>query len=360
MDATQTHDFRSAGPHHAANYLVRAAVLAPSLHNSQPWLFTGDATGLDLYADPTRRLTLSDPDARELFISCGAALFNVRLAMRHLGFVPVVRLLPHASNPAHLAHVDWGPHEVASEATELMHRSLRVRHTHRGPFSASPLPPPLIDELRRQAHAEGADLRVVESGRQRARIAELVREAETIHRRDPGRRTELLQWSQEFHGSRLDGVPLATCTYHPDCVTLAGRDFLGLTFTLPAPPEVWRSRTGLVAVLTTRRDTRTEWLQAGQALQRVLLHATAYGSAAAFHTQPLELPRLRSEVRAALWFGPFPQMILRLGHAPHGAPTPRRPVADVLRARSGREPHVSLARRADKPAITNGLARGEG
>ncbi|MEU6394681.1 hypothetical protein [Streptomyces sp. NPDC046939] len=313
------------------SHLVRAAVTAPSLHNSQPWFFTGDATGIDLFADATRRIPLADPVGRELVISCGAALFNIRLAMRHLGFRPVVRPCPSPWNRAHLARIEWGPYEEPGHLEEAMHRATRDRHTHRGPFLAAPLRPQLADEMREQAHAEGAGLQSVETGRPCTRIADLVRAAEDVQRADPARRAELRRRSQEYNGARLDGVPLASCSYHPDCVSLAGRDFVGLTSALPAPPAFWPSRTGLVAVLTTGRDTRLDWLAAGQALQRVLLYATVNGVAVALHTQPLELPRLRAEVRAALLFGQFPQVILRFGHAEPGVPTPRRAVADVLR-----------------------------
>ncbi|MET8471817.1 hypothetical protein ABZY90_25790 [Streptomyces sp. NPDC006422] len=330
MSSVQRNERRCGAARHAAHHVVRAAVTAPSLHNSQPWLFTYDASGVDLFADPERLVRLADPAGRELVISCGAALFNVRLAMRHLGFRPVVRPFPSPCRPAHLARIGWGVRVGAGAEVNRMHRALRERRTHRGPFRIRPLPQRLVDELRDHARGEGADLHVMESRQQTERIADLVRAAEAVQRKDAGRRAELVRWSQEFTGSRLDGVPLATCSYHPDCVTLAGRDFVGLTATLPTAPEVWPGRTGLVAVLTTRRDGRPDWLRAGQALQRVLLHATACGAVAAFHTQPLELPELRSEVRSAVLLGEFPQMILRIGRAVPSALAPRRPVSEVL------------------------------
>lgn len=40
-------------------------------------------------------------------ISCGAALFNLRLAARHLGHLPEVRLLPDPQRPGLLAEVDF-------------------------------------------------------------------------------------------------------------------------------------------------------------------------------------------------------------------------------------------------------------
>ncbi|MHC3469533.1 Acg family FMN-binding oxidoreductase [Streptomyces sp. 7R007] len=315
---------------HAARHVVGVAVTAPSIHNTQPWLFARHAGELDLYADPTRRLPLTDPDGREQIISCGAALFNVRLAVRHLGFLPVVRPFPDAGNPAHLAHVGWGPYARPDTGTTLMYRSLWQRRTYRGVFQRFPLPRRLVDELREHARAEGAELRTMESPLARHHLAELVRTAEAIDRADPGRVAELLHWTRLARGEGPDGVPPDACTCHPDGTGLAGRDFLRVMPASPAVPLIWPPGTGLVLLLTTRHDTREDWLRTGQALQRVLLHATARWTAAAFHTQPLEIPSLRAQLRSTLTRGEFPQMILRLGHTTRGRPIPRRPVDAVL------------------------------
>jgi len=315
---------------HAANHLVRAAVTAPSVHNTQPWLFTHGDGELDLYADGRRRLPLSDPDGREQLISCGAALFNLRLAMRHLGYRPVVQPLPDPRAPARLARVGWGAYAPPTAGENLMYRALWQRHTHRGPFRPSPLPWPLLAELREQARAEGTELYTVEAPYARRRLAELVRTAEAVHRDDPGYRAELAHWIRPGRDGCPDGIPVASCAGSPDSTGLVGRDFLRPTHALPTPPVLWPPGTGLVVLLTTAHDTREDWLRAGQALQRVLLHATVRWAVAAFHTQPLEVPWLREQVRTTIARGEFPQMILRLGHVTRGRPTPRRPADAVL------------------------------
>jgi Putative TM nitroreductase len=64
-------------------FLVQYAILAPSSHNTQPWLFKIRGDVLELYADRTRALPIVDPANRALTISCGAALFHLRIALRH-------------------------------------------------------------------------------------------------------------------------------------------------------------------------------------------------------------------------------------------------------------------------------------
>lgn len=311
----------------AALHLAHAASLAPSPHNNQPWFFVeeGHDHGLEIHADRGRRLVLTDPGGRESVIACGAALFNARIAVRNLGFQPAVDLLPESGNPAYLARVAFAAHAPATFHEALMEGAMAHRHTHRGPFGAEHVAEELLDELRDHARAEGALLHIVEDPDRLDLLADLVRTAEDVHRADRGHTAEIAGCVGPA------GVPAEACLYHPDCVLLAARDYLGLARQVALPPQKWVSRTGMVAILTTPYDTRPDWLRAGQALQRVLLYAAAHRVRAAFHTQPLEVPSLRAEVRTSLAFGRFPQMILRLGHTTQRWPTPRRGPADTLR-----------------------------
>ena len=89
----------------ATSFVVRAAVAAPSVHNSQSWYFSSSGNVSRLHADARRGLPQADPAGRELVISCGAALFNLRLAVRRLGFAADVSLLPDAAQPGLLAEI---------------------------------------------------------------------------------------------------------------------------------------------------------------------------------------------------------------------------------------------------------------
>lgn len=73
-----------------------------------------------------------------------------------------------------------------------------------------------------------------------------------------------------------------------------------------------------------------DWINAGQALQRILLTASASGAAAALHTQPLELDWLRESIRTQVSDGAYPQLILRFGTVIQTEASIRRPPDDVL------------------------------
>jgi nitroreductase len=326
--AARTADF-------AARFLARAALTAPSVHNTQPWRFVSHRDRIELYADLSRPLRVGDPSGREMVISCGAALFNVRLAIRHLGFVPRIRLLPDPGRPDLLASIGWGEYAGPTELDDRLYEVIRRRHTHRGPFDTEPISPWLLGELCDIARRQRASLFHVRDETERRRLAAIVRTAELVQRGDSRFTLERARWASAPEVMRQDGIPATAYPLQPDGlqVLFAGRDFaIGAPWGFPLRARRLDGRAvGAVAVLATSGDRRLDWLLTGEALQHLLLYATAHGAKVALHTQPLELPELRAKIRAQLLArNGHPQLILRLGHSSRVAPTPRRRVRDVL------------------------------
>ena len=138
LDLSQAHAASVALTPDQVAFLVETAGRAPSVHNTQPWQFRIRENGLDLYADRTRRLRAIDPAGREMLISCGAAVFGLRLGLRHLGYRAAVELLPDPGRPGLLARVRLD-REVPPTAEDWeMLAAVPHRHTHRGPFSPEP------------------------------------------------------------------------------------------------------------------------------------------------------------------------------------------------------------------------------
>jgi nitroreductase len=304
-----------------------AAVAAPSVHNSQPWRFRIRAGGIDVFADRTRQLGVVDPAGRELLISVGAALLNLRIAVLAHGRLPVLHLTPDPLEPDLVGRVVPGPAVTPDATVRVLAAAIPRRRTSRQPFHRTAVPAEVLDELAGAAGAEGATLAVADPAG-RAAILRLVRTAEEWQRAESGYRSELSAWTLPVPGRR-DGIPgPAFGPRDPGDESPPVRDF-GLT-----RPDLHRRRDHFeadptVVVLTTAGDGPADWVRAGQALQRVLLTATVRGLAATPMTQPLETPELRpllGDPRA----GRVAQVILRLGYARPAAPVPRRPLDEML------------------------------
>ena len=335
-------------------HVVEPALRAPSVYNTQPWSFR-------IIADDRIELRASDGDGddgsgcgrwdlllhapapgpwpREYAISCGAALMNLRLAVRMLGHDPVISLLPDpAGDPGLLASVQIAAgrvHKPGSLEREL-YDAIWQRHTDRWPFSDTPVRPGILAEMEQAAAREHGWLRPLhgtfarrwlkvaadadaaiaaardgwESGRQDAlgragTVAATEDDAAGADR--PGYDALLSQFRAELAQRTGDsdsgsGIPLATLGPRPATAKPPVRDFtLGGTVgggtergdagPGDGPGERFERHPQLM-MLFTDRDDPADWLRAGQALQRALLTAASLGVSTSFLTQPLELADL--------------------------------------------------------------------
>src|SRR5215469_17327184 len=177
-------------PAEQADFLIATAARAPSVHNTQPWRFLVGKFAIELYADVGRKLQ-TDPLGREMLISCGAALFGLRLAVRSLGYVPVVELLPDPAKLQLLARVRLGAEEPMTARERQLLEAVPHRHTHRGPFDPGPLPAGLLAGLQHDALAEEATLALVGEGLARERLAWIVATASRRGDMDPRAQAEI-------------------------------------------------------------------------------------------------------------------------------------------------------------------------
>jgi hypothetical protein len=325
--------FPSSGEAEAKlRFILNYAVLAPSGHNTQPWLFKVGDEEVELRADRTRGLPVVDPEDRALVISCGAALFYLRVAMRHFGYEDEVEVLPDPHDPDLLAHVRLGPDIAETEEERRLFEAIPKRRSNRGPFEDKQVPGRLLSALQAAAWEEGAWLHLVEAENAKHAIAELIAEGDRIQLADKRFRRELASWVHPNRTRSRDGIPGYAFGFG-DLMSLAG-PFVIRTFDTDmgqaAKDRQLAEGSPVLAILGTEGDAPSEWLAAGQALARMLLRARAEGVWASFLNQPIEDAELRPRLRGAIGVDGYPQLLFRIGYGPEVRPTPRRPVEEIL------------------------------
>jgi len=309
--------------------IVESGAAAPSIHNTQPWQFVAVADDLlEVRADPDRALWVGDPRARALYLSCGAALFNIRTAIRMTGFNPLVWPLPQPEfPPTVIAAVQAEPGRPPTFAEREMYEAIWRRHTNRNPFTAEPISESMHDALEQAAGFEFATMRML-NNTEAAVVLELAAKASAELAEDVDHRIELQRWIGA--SGRGDGIPADALPWTPRQEPAPVRGDLAAASPGVVRPAGDYEESPQLAVLTTARDEPSDWLRAGQALQRVLLTATAHGLSASFLYQPIQLRDMRGEAAPAWPWKENPQIVIRFGYGREAPGSPRRPVDDVL------------------------------
>jgi nitroreductase len=319
---------------------VETALRAPSVHNTQPWRWRIRTdtviNAVELHADRFRHLAATDPDRRDLLLSCGAALHHLRAALAAAGTAVAVDRFPDADDREHLATVTPVPGDRAAVAASLA-SAIPHRRTDRRQLHEHPVPRDLVDVLVTRAGEEGALLVPVTDPDRRALLLAVLTQADVLQRTHAGYMSELQRWTHRPHGGH-DGIPRDTITA-PPIGAGAGNPHRrfgapGLAQT-PTPPGSHPDG-AVFLVLTTGQDTAPARLRAGEAVSAVLLAATRAGLATTPFSQAVEVDRSRQRLQYEVLGGvpETPQLVVRVGWPATGAaplpPTPRRPLATVL------------------------------
>ena len=110
---------------------VTLACRAPSLHNTQPWRWILDSSGLHLFADRMRVVLSTDSTGREVLLSCGAVLDHLRVAMAAAGWDTMVERFPDAHDPDHVAALEFTSISIVTDAQRDRANAILARRTDR-------------------------------------------------------------------------------------------------------------------------------------------------------------------------------------------------------------------------------------
>lgn len=312
-------------------FLLNYAVLAPSGHNAQPWLFNVRDNEIEVYADRTRALPVVDPEDRELIIACGGVIEYLLIALHHFGYEGEVHYFPILHDPDLLARVGLGNPRPPTPDDETLFHGIPMRRTNRMAFEERPVPKELLGGLSLAAESRRAWFHIIESEADRIAASELISLGDRVQWSDLRFRRELAAWLHPNRTFSADGIPGYAMGYS-DLMSVAA-PLVIRTFDLggghAARDQELATGSPVLAVLGTIQDEPQDWLMAGQALSRLLLLASAHGVSASFLNQPVEVPDLRVRLLDLIGEIGYPQMVLRMGYGPVAQLTPRRSASQV-------------------------------
>lgn len=316
----------------ALRRIVEIATRAPNVHNTQPWIWRADSDGLELFADPRRRLAATDPDGRNMVISCGAALHHAQVAAAALGWSSAVTRMPDPAQVELMARLDFSPAPPTPEGLDLLEAVTR-RSTDRRRFTGWPIPDERLHHLAEAAGEWGTTASALTDVTLRHRAERLILRAADLQ---DSHRAAVAERDSWLDRATQDGVPVPVLQ---DSSVTAGaypHRFEGAPDTDLVGQDLQLSD-GLVIILGGE-DAPSSWLSAGEGLSAMWLAATMAGLSLVPLSQSVEVDETRTALRRDVLLGlGHPLLLVRVGWQAIGRSdlirTPRRPVAAVLKVR---------------------------
>lgn len=316
-------------------FLLRYVVLAPSTHNTQPWKFAVSREGIEVYGDYGRRMPVVDPGNREMLMSIGAAVFNLRVAAAHFGVHCQVEYNLSGDSERPLAFARLDPSLAPSPedaAYDPLFPMLTMRHTTRAPFLLTRIPAAVLERLSAVGERSRASLRVSTDGALNSKIANLVAEAERMELADQEFRKDLAGWIRPEGSEHEDGITAASLGLEGPASMLA--PYITRTVDLSKQRAAQDKNLCIDApalAVILGEDSVPHWLDAGEMLEHLLLTVVREGMHFSYFNLPIHVPEYRARIRGFLGSSSWPQLLLRIGYSLATPPrTPRRPLDDVV------------------------------
>lgn len=334
---------------------LRAAILAASPHNTQPWLFQVKDNSITLFADRARNLGSFDPFRREMHLGLGAALENLVLASEACGFAASImpvegRLTLSPDNaPKAVARIALRPMPAARG---VLFAAIARRHTNRGPYRPDqPVGAETLHRLSGLVSDDSVRAIFVTDKVERSELGALIIAATVRIVGDPQMSADSARWFRTGRrdiAAHRDGVTVDTSGAPPFLTAIAK---ILPDLDAKSADQYWLATTRdtqvptapVLGILLVRdRLDMCAAIAAGRAWQRLHLALTTAGLAAQPLNQPVECvdrsamrgdaddmaPAIDKFTGMPGWEATF---MFRLGVADSAAsPSPRRPLAAVL------------------------------
>lgn len=309
-------------------YFARYAILAPSGHNTQPWLLSTEGNVLSVAVHPNHHLSIDGSGllSVEPLVSIGTFLEALKLAAEGFGYKLKIDL---QLNRKQLAKIQIDK-KVKSKPNLL--DAITTRVSNRNYFETAKIPTEKLNAIISHEF-DGVETTVVSAREDIEFIGEQTEIALGSIMSHPPYRLELSKWVRVNHTGKHDGMPGFTHGFG-NIQSLISK--AAIKHAPAGGPQGKKSRNLIVhssALVIIRSKTNDEesFIQAGQLYTQICVLANANGIATSALGAAVLDPITREAVKEKFGIKDRPVYILRLGKALHESKhSPRWPLEMLL------------------------------
>lgn len=306
-------------------FFAQYGLLAPSVHNKQPWELELADKKLVVKLNSSRLLRHGDPANRQAWISVGALCENIDRAAIAFGYVIKLSL-------------SYSTKQIVIEIINRSNKNLPLlkpitnRRSDRTIYNDKALPKKFIVKLKKLSFP-GTRFELVTDKKIITEIAQLNYQALCLALSMPELKNELATLVQRACKKPI-GIPAYSLT---DSVIKATIEPWRTKFLPIAKQEAGKDYARIISapalcLVLTPGDITVDWFNAGRLYQKTFLQATGLGLSASTFAATIEAPDFHQEIERRFKTQYRLQAILRVGYGQKNMfkkPTPRLSIKEI-------------------------------
>jgi hypothetical protein len=311
---------------------IKAAVLAPSSHNSQPWRFqVVNNDTISVLLEPERQLLESDTNDRQATISVGCALANIKVVADYHGYICTIEY----GGKEVLATLCFSKKENTHRGeSEHLANFISRRTTNRHPHTNQPLDVETIRSIRALA-SDSLRMDIVTDPLLVGQLGIIAVDAGIDALEDTGFRHELSSYLKPNSTRSSVGMPGVGFGFPTPLAVLAPTliRFFNMEKLARKQNLSLFKNTAAILILSTKNDTRTDWLSVGCVYEHISLLTARAGMATAPWAATVQIGKHYQEIQKILGITERPQFFARLGFPTKQTPHSPRLLAEQVTIR---------------------------
>lgn len=310
-------------------FLIEFALLAPSSHNTQPWLFKLSEKGIAVCINRNRSLPKSDPTGRQMYISIGAAIQNIIFAAEYFGFSHSLKFVFESDQVAEIIL----ERTAADPDKKHIMEALISRHNNRFEFSDKSIPDSFLQLMKNFADELDLEINFISDANEKAVLAEIVLKSIAEAFSDKDFTSELSNWIKPSLRKYPDGMP----GYNIDIPFFASflvpfviRNFNVSKMQVKMHVPMLK-KAPIFVILSSSQDDSGAWVRTGMLFERIAVLAESQSVNVGVLAAPIEINDNYKKIKDLVGIRSRPQMFFRIGYAAKvPKQSPRLSLKDVL------------------------------
>lgn len=303
-------DFPSKGKlEDKLKFLINYGVLAPSTHNTQPWLFEVSKNILKISPNQKLKLKIADPNNMGLYVSLGACAENICSAAEIFGFKTKITIKS--------ADIEIIFTENADKAATRTLQAIKARHSNKFAYINKTIDEDILARLA-GIKAKTVDINIVGKDELRGAIHDLHTEAASHAASNKEFVFELTSWLRNNPTRATNGMP-GFVTGNSTLKSLVGKLILKrkpeLLLQAIKQDKILLESSSAIVVFSAKHDSIDNWVQVGRTVEEFWLGLTEHGLVGHPMAAIIQHGQSRKTLAKLLSTDSHPVFLMRIGYS---------------------------------------------